>query len=121
MRPIDTDGENTMELKISKDLFPYRDRLEELTIGEITLIADSLETGTYEISLITPTGSVNELSLTSGTFGNLLSNSELTDITIDLNSSEEILWHLSISKSGGERINENELKDMFMILAYRRS
>lgn len=72
LHPDTPEDRDVIVSKIAKDLFWYRDKSEEQAIGKITLIADSSETGTYEISIITPAGSVNRLFLASGSYGNLL-------------------------------------------------
>ncbi|MEW7277469.1 neuraminidase-like domain-containing protein [Aquimarina sp. 2201CG1-2-11] len=116
---------NQMTIRITKDLFPYRDNMHSLKINAIALMARCKETGDYDIRLspplpTPPPAGADEMILTQvAEYGDLhygMKDTTVDNITLDF--SGDILWDVTIESPTGNALAENEIEDFYVVLGY---
>ncbi|MEM8999770.1 MAG: neuraminidase-like domain-containing protein [Bacteroidota bacterium] len=119
-----TDG-NTMTFKMTKHLFPFRDRLHTLKVNSITLLARCSNNGDYEVTFAPPLpapppdGTDKMTLIPVSGYGNLhydTKNTVADGIVLDFSS--EIVWNLTIVSPTGTNLADNELEDLYVLLGY---
>ena len=115
-------AENSMELKLTPNHFPFIDKSKNLVVNEIMLVAGfakDVEANDFEISLITPEESIDDSDWDKSSLGQLAQRTKNSlDISLNLSTTAIINWSLNITKSGGGLLENDELNEINMFLGY---
>lgn len=121
LNPVDASEGNILNIRFRKNLLPYRDSSQDLVITEVTFVAEAPPGNQYQVSLNIPSGEAGNIELVSDTLGSLhVGQIESLTIPFYLVDDEETLWNIRFEKTGGELLQTNELKNMYLVFGYRR-
>lgn len=116
---------NVLELKITRNLFPYRDKLHTLKINTVTILARCSNNGDYDVTFhpplpAPPPAGADQMTLTPvATYGNLhFATRDTSGDGIELDFSTDVIWNLMVESPSGNNLEERELEDMYLILGY---
>ncbi|GAA0193468.1 hypothetical protein GCM10009122_56400 [Fulvivirga kasyanovii] len=125
LHPNNPASGNVLEFKVTRNLFPFRDKLHTLKINMITILARCSDGGDYDITFNPPLpepppAGADEMTLTPvATYGNLhFATRDTSGDAIELDFSADIIWNLKVESPSGNNLEVNELEDMYLILGY---
>lgn len=123
--PDDPSKGNVMKMKITRNLFPYRDHLHALKVNKIAILARCFDGGDYDVTFYPPLpepppAGTDKMTLTTvAEFGNLhYASRDTPGDSIQLDFSTENIWKLKIESPSGNNLSDNELEDMNLVLGY---
>jgi len=122
LNPANPENGNVFELELSPNLFPIRDKDQNLRINTISLLARSPNTDGYQCMITGPDGPLPTITITPiNQFGGLHFGQINVDIGIDL-MDDPITWQLRMTRGGtdNELLQINEVENMILLLGYRR-
>jgi hypothetical protein len=128
LHPTNAANGNVLEIDMDPALFPGRDEGKVLKVNTLFMLAGCSDAGDYGVTLtppleLPPPPGSNTMTLKRQqitTFGGMhFAQKDVADADLELDPTQPVTWKIRITRPGGGNLQEGEMRDLFLVLAYQ--